>query len=107
MTEKIGYKDSRFFNRGPFDEEKRKEALSNANSDSYKIFHGIKKMLDLKKENEDLFSEKPNYENIDDVFKVTRKKGNKSIVIYNNLTAETKSVENINLQPHEYFWKIS
>ena len=43
MTEKTGYKDSRYFNRGPFDEEKCKALTTQ--SDSYKVFHGDKEML--------------------------------------------------------------
>ena len=107
MTEKTGYKDSRYFNRGPFDEEKMHKALTDLESNSYKVFHGIKEMLTIKRENENLFTTQPIYQNIDGVFKVTRQKENKTLTIYNNLTKETKTIDNITLKPYQYKWKIT
>lgn len=107
MTELTGYKDSRYFNRGPFDEEKMQKALTDPESDSYKVFHGIKEMLTIKRENEDLFTTQPTYQNIDGIFKVTRQKENKTLTIYNNLTQETKTIDNITLKPYQYKWQIT
>ena len=107
MTELTGYKDSRYFNRGPFDEEKMHKALIDPESNSYKVFHGIKEMLTIKRENQNLFTTQPTYQNIDGVFKVTRQKENKTLTIYNNLTQETKTIDNITLKPYQYKWQIT
>ena len=107
MTELTGYKDSRYFNRGPFDEEKMHKALIDPESNSYKVFHGIKEMLTIKRENENLFTTQPTYQNIDGIFKVTRQKENKTLTIYNNLTQETKTIDNITLKPYQYKWQIT
>jgi maltose alpha-D-glucosyltransferase/alpha-amylase len=107
MTELTGYKDSRYFNRGPFDEEKMHKALTDPASDSYKVFHGIKEMLTIKRENEELFTTQPTYQNIDGIFKVTRQKENKTLTIYNNLTQDTKTIDNITLKPYQYKWQIT
>ena len=107
MTEKTSYKDSRYFNRGPFDEEKMHKALTDPASDSYKVFHGIKEMLTIKRENEELFTTQPTYQNIEGIFKVTRQKENKALTMYNNLTQETKTIDNITLKPYQYKWQIT
>ena len=104
MTNKFGYKDSRYLNRGPFSETKKEEALNNKDSEEAKIFTGLQDMITIKNENNDLFNQKPNYKTKNNLFISKRELDDKSLTIINNLGEKVVSYQNHNLKPLEYLW---
>lgn len=104
MEDKYGYKDSRYLNRGPFNETKKEEAFNNEDSKEAKIFRGLQDMIAIKNENADLFNEKPIYKTKNNLFISKRELQNKSLTIINNLSEKEVSYQNHNLKPLEYLW---
>jgi maltose alpha-D-glucosyltransferase/alpha-amylase len=102
-----GYADSRFLNRGPFDEEKMNQAQNNDNSDSYKIFNELKKMMDFKNNYENIFIQNPELKFENGLLISTRKYEDKKVIIINNLANEERKFEDIILKPYKYELKVS
>ncbi|MFO7815309.1 MAG: alpha-amylase family glycosyl hydrolase [Halanaerobiales bacterium] len=104
MNRKYGYKDSRYLNRGPFNEEKKKEALNDKDSDAAKIFRGLQNMITIKDDNFKLFNKKPEYKTKDNLFISKRILEDKSLTVINNLSQQEVSYHNHSLKPLEYLW---
>ena len=104
MKDKFGYEDSRYLNRGPFDESKKEEASNNDDSDEAKIFNGLQDMIKIKNENFDLFNKEPDYKTKDNLFISKRVLNDKSLTIINNLSEKAVSYQNHDLKPLEYLW---
>lgn len=107
MNEKTGYVDSRFLNRGPFDEELKEEMLNNPDSDSRRIFSGLQEMISVKEQESELFTVTPEYSHQDNVFISTRELGSKKLTIYNNLSEEEVIINDIKLEPYQYSWELT
>lgn len=102
-----GYSDSRFFNRGSFDNEKLLRAKKDVNSDSYKIFNGIKEMTNIKSKETDLFLQKPHLEVKNKTLISKRVLSEKKLTIYNNLSSKEVIIDNHCLKPYEYKWILN
>ena len=104
MNEKYGYKDSRYLNRGPFNQEKKTTALKQPESDPGLIYRGLKEMIRLKNENLKLFKSEVEYETKGNLLISKRQAEDKKLTIVNNLTEEEKSFKDYQLKAFDYLW---
>src|SRR6056297_628357 len=104
MNDKFGYTDSRYLNRGPFDEQKKETALKEPSSDHGLIYRGLKEMINLKNDNLKIFKSDVEYEVKDNLLISKRKTKDKILTIVNNLKDESSSYEDYDLKPYEYIW---
>lgn len=104
MNEKFGYQDSRFLNRGPFNEQRKVIALNDSESDPGIVYKGLKNMIEFKNENMKLFKADPEYKIDNDLFISTRETNNKRLIIINNLGISEREYQRYNLKPSEYLW---
>ncbi|WP_240739471.1 alpha-amylase family glycosyl hydrolase [Marinitoga lauensis] len=123
MTEKTGFKDSRFLNRGPMDWDKIEKELKDKNSKEYRTFNAVKSMLKIRKENIELFEQKGEIIPVKDksLYIVKKKYGNKMLWAFHNLADERKNIklkkegvdlfknsksQELELRPYEYKWIV-
>ncbi len=104
MNKKFGYKDSRYLNRGPFDDSKYEKAKNSPNSKSAIIYRGLKDMIDFKNNNKELFKRKPEYKTKDNLLISKRSLNDNILTIINNLSETEKSYNNNTLKPYDYIW---
>ena len=106
MNEKFGYTDSRYLNRGPFNQSKKETALSKPNSDSGLVYRGLHEMIKLKNENPKLFKSDVEYNTEDNLLIAIRSTEEKSLTMINNLNDEEKDYNDYDLKPYEYIWVL-
>ncbi len=107
MNEKLGYDDSRYLHRGPFDEERKAAAMAGDDPDAHTIWTGLREMIGTRTSNPALFAEQPTYRVENGVFVSTRTHGDRTLSTYNNVTTASRTVDGIDLDGHEYVWRLS
>ena len=104
MNDKYGYTDSRYLNRGPFDQKKKDTAVNKPESDAGIIYRGLKDMIDIKNKQSELFKIEPEYDSKNNLLISKRKLKDKRLTIVNNLSGKEKGYKQYNLKPDEYLW---
>ena len=118
-----GYYDTRFLNRGALKWNLIEEELKNSNSNSSKIFNGLKKLINVRKKINKLISQNHLVlqQKNKKVYMIEKSFENKKIIIINNLsdneeelvyeiygkdliTNEFIETSKIKLKPFEYKW---
>lgn len=104
MNQKYGYKDSRFLNRGYFDQKRKNIALNKPESDPGQIYRGLKDMINLKRENDKLFKSDPKIEIDNNVIISTRKTEDKKLIMINNISENNYNYKGFEVEQGEYNW---
>lgn len=107
MNEQLGYDDSRYLHRGPFDEDRKAAAMTDEDSDAHTIWTGLQEMIKTRTSNPALFGEQPTYRAENGVFVSTRTHGDRTLRKYNNVTAKPRTVDGVELDGFEYAWRLS
>lgn len=100
MIKITGYADSRFLNRGVFDEEKMKKINYQESSPEKDIYNGLKEIIKKRNSYSRYFSEKPVIKSENGVLIVQRS----ALKIYNNLNDYSCETDGIVLKPYESLW---
>ncbi|WGS65224.1 alpha-amylase family glycosyl hydrolase [Marinitoga aeolica] len=123
MTQKTGFKDSRFLNRGPINWDYVENKLKDKNSKEYKVYNEIKKMLKIRNENIEFFEAKGEIIPVKDksLYVVKKRIKDKMLWAFHNLTNENKEinlkkeglelfedkkVQELKLKHYEYKWVL-
>lgn len=106
MNERLGYDDSRYLHRGPFDEDRKREAMTEEESDAHVIWSGLGEMIETRTDNPDLFTATPTYRAENGVFVSTRETGGRRLSIYNNVAPEPRTVDGVELDGFDYEWVL-
>ncbi|MDZ7671514.1 MAG: alpha-amylase family glycosyl hydrolase [Halanaerobiales bacterium] len=104
MNQKFGYKDSRYLNRGPFDDSKYNEAKNNPDSKPAVIFKGLKDMVEFKNQHKKIFKRKPEYKTDNNLLISKRSIDGNVLTVVNNLSDQKKTYNNHSLDPYDYIW---
>ncbi|QSG05497.1 alpha-amylase family glycosyl hydrolase [Halapricum desulfuricans] len=107
MNETLGYGDSRYLHRGPFDEARKTSAVTGEDDDAHAIWSGLREMIDVRTNNPVLFRQTPTYSAENGVFVSTRVHDDRTATIYNNVTPESRTVDGVELDGYEYVWDLS
>ncbi|QSG08999.1 alpha-amylase family glycosyl hydrolase [Halapricum desulfuricans] len=107
MNETLGYGDSRYLHRGPFDETRKTSAVTGEDDDAHAIWSGLREMIDVRTNNPVLFGQTPTYSAENGVFVSTRVHDDRTATIYNNVTPEPRTVDGVKLDGYEYVWDLS
>ncbi|MFW5955995.1 MAG: alpha-amylase family glycosyl hydrolase [Halorhabdus sp.] len=106
MNEQLGYDDSRYLHRGPFDEQRKTEAMTDEDSDAHTIWSGLRELIATRTDETALFDQQPTYRAANDVFVSRRETDERRLTIYNNVSSEPRIVDDRTLDGEDYEWVL-